>query len=89
MSERIQLPPSDHYREAERLLAAIESPGTGLEVQTVAASAALVHAILATVPAKALRGRHQRPKRYVATPIDSSGGSPSQRWLRGDDQPGR
>ncbi|HEY7047090.1 MAG TPA: hypothetical protein VH373_07715 [Jatrophihabitantaceae bacterium] len=75
--------PSEHYREAERLLAAMESPGVGLEVQTAAASAALVHALLATVPPKSLRRRHGR-ERY-----DSPGRTPADRWLRGDlDTPG-
>ena len=75
--------PSEHYREAERLLAAMESPGVELEAQRAAASAALVHALLATVPPKSLGRRHARVR------YDSAGRTPTDRWLRGDlDTPG-
>ena len=75
--------PSEHYREAERLLAEMESPGVGLEVQTAAASAALVHALLATVPPKSLRRRHARQRHGSS----SAGATASERWMFGQDAP--
>jgi hypothetical protein len=69
--------PSEHYSEAERLAAAAESSDE--EVSAAAVLLALVHAVLAQTPRKALRGRHQHP-RYTAP----AGNSPRERWLRGD-----
>jgi hypothetical protein len=69
---------SDHYRAALRLLGAAESPGVATDIATVAALAAIAHAILALAPRRARRRKH--------TPTPPTGGSPQARWLRGDDQ---
>jgi hypothetical protein len=69
--------PAEHYAEAERALAAAESPGAGGEPQTAALLLALAHAVMATVPRRALRSRHQHPT--------YTGGSPSERWLHGEE----
>jgi hypothetical protein len=78
-------PPVEHYREAERLLAAMESPGVGLEVQTAAVSAALVHALLATVSPRSLRRRHGK-QHPGGSP---TGSSAADRWMFGQDDPPR
>jgi hypothetical protein len=73
--------PSEHYREAERLLAAAESSRTA-EIQSSDALIALGHAVLATVP----RRRASRKRRDLAFIRDrESGGSPRERWLHGHD----
>jgi hypothetical protein len=71
--------PAEHYREAERLLGAAESSRTN-EIQTTDALIALGHAVLATVPKRRSR---QRPIPHTRS---QSGGSPRQRWERGDDR---
>jgi hypothetical protein len=71
--------PAEHYREAQRLLGAAESSRTA-EMQTTDALIAIGHAVLATVPKRRSR---QRPK--SAPPVRTSGGSPRQRWLSGQD----
>jgi hypothetical protein len=68
-------PPSDHYAEAERLLRAAESSATEQNID-VAALTAIGHAILATVPPRRAP-RRERPHR-------TTGGSPQERWLRGE-----
>jgi hypothetical protein len=70
--------PSDHYAEAERLLAAAESSRTA-EMQTADALIALGHAVLATAPRRRSRQRAYR----VSSP--RPGGSPRERWLHGHD----
>jgi hypothetical protein len=75
--------PAEHYAEAARLLAAAESSRTA-EIQSVDALIALGHAVLATVPKRRSR---QRPKSAPA--VRTSGGSPRQRWERGDDEEGQ
>jgi len=71
--------PAEHYQQAERLLAAAESSRTA-EIQSVDALIALGHALLATAPRRRSRRRptHNPHADYV-------GGSPRQRWERGDD----
>jgi hypothetical protein len=68
--------PSQHYLAAERLLGAAESSVTD-QIQITTALLAIAHAVLATVP----RRRAPRPERVVEPP---TGGSPRQRWLRGE-----
>jgi hypothetical protein len=68
--------PADHYRDAERLLAAAESSRT-TEIQASDALIALGHAVLATAP--------RRARRRPAIPPSTTGGSPRQRWLHGHD----
>jgi hypothetical protein len=75
--------PSEHYQQAERLLAAAESSRTA-EIQSVDALIALGHAVLATAPRRRSR---QRPKSAALLP--TSGGSPRQRWLHGHDEDGQ
>jgi hypothetical protein len=75
--------PADHYREAERLLAAAESSRAS-EIQSTDALIAIGHAVLATVPR-----RRSRQRREFGTRVPNSGGSPRQRWLHGDDQEGQ
>jgi hypothetical protein len=70
--------PSEHYEQAERLLAAAESSRTA-EIQSVDALIALGHAVLATVPKR--RSRQRKSER----PVRTSGGSPRARWERGED----
>jgi hypothetical protein len=53
-------------------------------VTAVAVLLALVHAVLATVPKRAVRGRHAHPK---FSP--SAGGNTTSRWLLGDDEGGQ
>jgi hypothetical protein len=72
--------PAEHYREAERLLGAAESSRTA-EIQSTDALIALGHAVLALAPKRRSR---QRPESDVPRRI--SGGSPRQRWERGDDE---
>ena len=67
---------AEHYREAERLLAAAESSRTA-EIQTSDALIAIGHAILAGTP--------RRARRRPAMPPAAIGGSPRERWLHGDD----
>jgi hypothetical protein len=74
--------PAEHYAEAARLLAAAESSRTA-EIQSSDALIAIGHAIMATVPKRRARQRNS------AMPSQSSGGSPRQRWLHGDDQDGQ
>jgi len=69
--------PAEHYQQAERLLAAAESSRTA-EMQTADALIALGHAVLATAP----RRRSRKPAKFAAL---SSGSSPRQRWLHGED----
>jgi hypothetical protein len=69
--------PADHYREAERLLAAAESSRAS-EIQSTDALIAIGHAVLATVP-------RRRISRKSAMALRISGGSPRERWLRGED----
>jgi hypothetical protein len=69
--------PSEHYVEAERALAAAES-SVAEQMQNSAALIAIAHAILTLSPRRARRGPD------ASSP--QSGGSPQQRWLRGDDQ---
>lgn len=73
--------PSEHYQSAERLLAATE------ETPASAPLLALAHAVLATVPRKALRGRHTRQK-YTPTPPMAGGGTYVDRFIRGEDEEG-
>jgi hypothetical protein len=68
--------PSEHYRDAERLLTAAESSLTE-SLQVNAALLAVAHAMLATVPPR------RAPRREPAPP--PRGGSPRQRWLYGED----
>jgi hypothetical protein len=68
--------PSEHYRDAERLLTAAESSVTD-SIQVNAALLAVAHAVLATVPPR------RAPRREPA-PLPR-GGSPQHRWLYGDD----
>jgi hypothetical protein len=70
--------PSDHYRDAVRLLAAAESAGTDPAVQAVAALAAIGHCLLAAAPRRARRAQHEPSRRR-------EGGSPRQRWINGSD----
>jgi hypothetical protein len=73
--------PADHYREAERLLAAAESSRTA-EIQSTDALIAIGHAVLATVPPRRAR------RRPATQPTSATGGGPRQRWLNGqDDRP--
>jgi hypothetical protein len=62
--------PADHYREAERLIAATA------ETPTSAPLLAVAHALLCAAPRRARR----RPQ-----PAAGHGGSPQQRWLYGQD----
>jgi hypothetical protein len=68
--------PSEHYRDAERLLTAAES-SVAESIQVNAALLAVAHAVLATVPPR------RAPRREPAPP--PRGGSPRHRWLYGDD----
>jgi hypothetical protein len=68
--------PSEHYRDAERLLTAAES-SLSESLQVNAALLAVAHAVLATVPPR------RAPRREPA-PLPR-GGSPQQRWLYGED----
>lgn len=80
--------PADHYREAERLVAAAEGSVTE-QIQTSAAMLALAHAVLATVDPKRLRGRHQRPARYSEPLPSGGGGTYVDRFIRGEDEGGQ
>ena len=66
--------PAEHYLAAHRLLAATE------ESPANAAFLALVHAVLATA-----NPRHVKRKPEPPTTPPRNGGSPTERWLRGDD----
>jgi len=68
--------PREHYRDAERLLAAAETSRTE-QMQSVDALIAIGHALLAAAPRRARRQPHQ-PGQHI-------GESPTERWLRGDD----
>jgi hypothetical protein len=68
--------PSEHYRDAERLLTAAESSVTD-SIQVNAALLAVAHAVLATVPPR------RAPRREPAPP--PRGGNPQHRWLYDDD----
>jgi hypothetical protein len=72
--------PSDHYQEASRLLAAAESPTVDPGLRDLSARLALAHAVLTLAPRKA--------RRVPAPPGRHTGGSPTERWLRGDEQEG-
>jgi phytoene/squalene synthetase len=74
-------PAQYHYREAERLLAAAESSPTLDGIAATMALIAIGHAVLADVGPRKLRRRETAP-----TPPPPSGGSPRERWLRGDDR---
>lgn len=69
--------PSDHHAEAVRLLAVAESVGTDTTVQTVAALAAIGHALLASAP--------RRARRRPAEPGRHGGRSVRDEWLHGGD----
>jgi hypothetical protein len=68
--------PSEHYRDAERLLTAAESSVTD-SIQVNAALLAVAHAVLATVPPR------RAPRRETASA--PRGGSPQHRWLYDDE----
>jgi hypothetical protein len=68
--------PSEHYRDAERLLTAAESC-LSESLQVNAALLAVAHAVLATV-------RPRRAPRREPAPLPR-GWSPQQRWLCGED----
>jgi hypothetical protein len=70
--------PAEHYQDCVRLLAVAESTGTDDNVQTVAALAAIGHALLAAAPRRARRVP-QPPGRHT------HGISPQARWMYGDD----
>jgi hypothetical protein len=72
-------PPTDHYGEAERLLAAAAESSVTDSIQVVTALTAIGHALLATVPPR------RAPRRQPPPPPRPHGGSPQQRWLYGDD----
>ncbi|HEY3714372.1 MAG TPA: hypothetical protein VGL39_07595 [Jatrophihabitantaceae bacterium] len=74
--------PSEHYAEAERLLAVAESAGTDRRIQQVAALAGVGHALLAAAPRRARRGK--RAPDATRTPTNH----PRYRWIVGDDQDG-
>jgi hypothetical protein len=69
--------PSEHYRDAERLLTAAESSVTE-SIQVNTALLAVAHAVLATVPPR------RAPRRESAPPPRAS--NPQHRWLYGDDE---
>jgi len=72
--------PADDYRDARRLLAVAESVGTDPAGQTVAALAAIGHAIHAGAPRRARRDR--------TASVEHGGGSVLHRWITGHDQDG-
>jgi hypothetical protein len=62
--------PRHHYAEAERLIRATEeTPGNAVLL-------AIAHALLAAAP--------RRARRREPEPAHRNGGSPQERWLRGD-----
>jgi hypothetical protein len=62
--------PQEHYRDAERLLAAAESSRTE-QIQTVDALIAIGHALLAAAPRRA-RKPEQRPARHTTSDLPRS-----------------
>ena len=74
-------PPSEHYQQAERTLAALASTRIDAlpDLAIIEALAALTHAVLATIPAR--RARYREPARHAQPPHTA----PRDRWLYGDD----
>jgi hypothetical protein len=72
--------PSDHYRDAVRLLAAAESPGVDTDIARIAALAAIGHVLLASAPRRARRDR--------TASVEHGGGGVLHRWITGHDQDG-
>jgi hypothetical protein len=71
--------PSEHYTEAERLLATAESPTIDPGLRDLAAMLVIGHALLASAPRRARRRPEPPAPRH-------GGNSPTERWLRGDDE---
>jgi hypothetical protein len=75
--------PGEHYAEAQRLLAALPSHGLTVDQTLIVESArALAHAIMSTCNPRHVRRSKPGPSRQRP-----AGGSPTTRWVYGDDEP--
>jgi hypothetical protein len=83
MPEPTQHHPAEHYRSAETTLSALASLRLHdlPEAAVVEALAALIHAVLATVPPRRARHREHASGRHGLI----HGSSPRERWLHGED----
>jgi hypothetical protein len=60
--------PSEHYQEAERLLATAESPTVDPGLRDLSALLVIGHALLAAAPRRALRGHEPRYTNHGGIP---------------------